>query len=118
MNRPNRSPNPGSIRGADALMTQADTQDRKARPIPPYDIDGNSSFSGRAGTGRQDDVCRSEFLDLVEQWPVVATDKRLVAEFAAVASQVVDERVVVVDDQNHVFISVTPSIDGRQSPFA
>ena len=57
--------------------------------------------AGVHGPGRDDDVARRERRDLVERDRVVAAHDRLLAQLAHVAGEVVDERVVVVDEQDH-----------------
>ena len=83
-------------------MTEADAEDRRRRPEAADEVDGDARLAWSAGAGRQDDVARRERGDLVERELVVAPDDRLAAELAHVAGEVVHERIVVIDDENHL----------------
>src|SRR5207247_1996000 len=91
----------GTVRGADALMPQAHTEDGDRRPEPPHDVRRNPRLARRTGPGGDDDMRRSKSLDLLVRRSVVAAYNGLFSQLAHVAGQVVDERVVVVDQQDH-----------------
>src|SRR5204863_5469772 len=55
----------GAVRRADALMTQADAQDRDRRPEPPHHVGGDPGVARSTGSRRDDDVRRPESLDLL-----------------------------------------------------
>src|SRR5438046_1137706 len=91
----------GTVRGADALMPQAHTEDGDRRPEPPHDVRRNPRLARRTGPGGDDDMRRSKSLDLLVRRRVVASYNGLFSQLAHVAGQVVDERVVIVDQQDH-----------------
>jgi len=86
---------------ADALVAQADAEDRD---LAGEAFDGgqrDTRFVGRAGSGREYDARRGIFGDLVGVDLVVAVDPYLFAQLAEVLHQVVGEGVVVVDHEQH-----------------
>src|SRR6266550_352343 len=91
----------GTIGGADTLMPQAHTEDGDRRPEPPHDVRRNPRFARRTGPRGDDDMRRPKSLDLLVRRGVVASYNGLFSQLAHVAGQVVDERVVVVDQQDH-----------------
>src|SRR5437867_9991098 len=101
MHRPTRPDDPRAVGGADALVAEADAQDRGCRSESPHYVGRDSRLAGRAGSGGDDDMRRLERLNLLVRRSVVASDDGLFPQLAHVAGQVVDERVVVVDEQNH-----------------
>jgi hypothetical protein len=67
------------------------------------------SASGRAGTGREKDRLRIHPFDLRDGDLVVAVHGHLGPELAQVLDQVVGERIVIVDHQNHgLLLAVIP----------
>src|SRR5207244_2018689 len=105
--RPRRRP-PGSAdprsappRGADALMPQAYAEDGDRRPEPPHDVRRNPRFARSTGPRGDDDMRRPKSLDLLVRRSVVASYNGLFSQLAHVPGQVVDERVVIVDQQDH-----------------
>src|SRR4030095_7023058 len=103
MHRPSRAHDVAREGGADALVAEAYAQERRGRPEAANDVGGNPGLGRRARSWRDDDVAGRERLDLVEAHLVAATDHDLLAELANVARQVVDERVPVVEEENHSF---------------
>src|SRR6185312_1537690 len=91
----------GAVGGADALVSQANAEDRNAAAKAADQVGGHAGLGGRAGAWRDDDPLRRERRDLIEGNGVISTNERLAAQLAHVAGEVVDERVVVVDEQNH-----------------
>ena len=59
--------------------------------------------SGRPGPGRDHDLLRRHRLDLAERHLVVAAHAHVGAQLAEILHEVVGERIVVVDDENHVY---------------
>ena len=86
---------------ADALVAEADAENRRRRSEAADEIGRDPGLGRRARSRRNDDVRRRERLDLVERDRVVAADDRVAAQLADVPRQVVDERVVVIDEENH-----------------
>ena len=86
---------------ADALVAQADAEDRD---LAGEAFDGgqrDARFVGRAGAGREYDAFRGEFGDPVGVDLVIAVDPHLFTQLAEVLHQVVGEGVVVVDHEQH-----------------
>src|SRR5207249_3455049 len=103
--RPRRRPpgahDAGTVRGADALVPQAYAEDGDRRPEPPHDVRRNPRFARRTGPRGDDDMRRPKSLDLLVRRSVVASYNGLFSQLAHVAGQVVDERGVIVDQQDH-----------------
>src|SRR2546425_10621425 len=91
----------GTVRGADALVPQAYTEDGDRRTEPPHDVRRNPRLARRTGPGGDDDMRRSESLDLLVRRSAVGSYNGLFSQLAHVAGQVVDERAVIVDQQDH-----------------
>src|SRR5215218_2615200 len=85
----------------DRLVAEADAQRRDPRGEPPDDLAGRAGIGGPAWTGGDDEVGGLEPLGLVRFDRVVPADVDLGAELPEQVSEVVGERVVVVDQQNH-----------------
>src|SRR5688572_13566671 len=82
-------------------MTEADAEDRHARTEAANDVHRDAGVLRAARSGRDEDLLRRHGLDLTDRDLVVASDAELRAQLAQVLDQVVGERVVVVDDENH-----------------
>ena len=93
-------------------MPQTHAENRRRRAEPPYDLGGDASFVRRARTGRDDDVAGRQRSDFAECHLVAAPHHDVPAQLTDIASEVVDERIAVVDDENHV-PAATASISAR-----
>src|SRR5690349_20177677 len=91
----------GAVGGADALVSQANAEDRGVRTEVANHVGRDARIGGRARPGRYDDALRPQLGDLVEGHRVVSTNERLAAQLSHVPREVVDERIVVVDEENH-----------------
>src|SRR5207302_9326521 len=91
----------GAVGGPDALVPQAHAKNGRVRAETPNHVRGDPRFAGRAGPRRDNDMRRPESLDLLVRRGVVASYHGVFPQLAHVAGQVVDERVVVVDQQDH-----------------
>src|SRR5438034_11374337 len=100
MHRPSGPDDPRAVGGADALVAEADAQDRRRRPEPPHDVGRDPRFAGRTRPGGDDDMRRPERLNLLARRGVMASYNGLLAPLAHVAVQAVGERDVVVDEQD------------------
>ena len=67
-------------------------------------FDADAGFLRSAGSGRNHDALGMHRLDLSDGHLVVAAHLDLGAQFAQVLDQVVSERIVVVEDEDHGFI--------------
>ena len=88
---------------ADRLVAQADAQQRNP---PGKALDarhGNARLVGSARAGRDDQMRRLSGFDFVERDLVVAVDLQIERriDFAQPLHEVVGERIVIVDQQNH-----------------
>ena len=85
---------------ADALMAEADAQDRSPAGEAAHDLQRDAGALRRAGSGRDDDMARRQLLDLAEGEGVVAQHRHAAPELAHVARQVMGEGIVVVDQEH------------------
>src|SRR5687768_17598314 len=90
-----------AVGGADALVAETDAENRRRRPEAAHEIGRNPGLGRRAGSRGDDDVAGTKLPDLVQRQRVVAADHCLPAELAHITREVVHERVVVIDEQNH-----------------
>ena len=97
LRRPDHVAAPG---GADALVAEADAEDRDASGGPADDRGRHAGILGPAGPRADEDGVGLEGGGLVGRDGVVAVDDWLGPELAQVLDEVVDERVVVVDDED------------------
>jgi hypothetical protein len=103
-----RSPShDAAIDMADALVPKTDTEDGYSTAEVKYDVVGNAGFQRCTWARRNDYMTGSQFFDFSQSYFIIAIDQRLPAQLAQVLSQVVDERVVVVDDKYHVIFIFT-----------
>src|SRR5688572_11944753 len=86
---------------ADRLVTQTDAQDGRVSAQAVDDLQRDPGLVGGPGAGRDHDALGLQRRDAVDVEGVVADDVRLRAQLAEVLDEVVGERVVVVDDENH-----------------
>src|SRR5271165_2904354 len=86
---------------ADRLMSQADAENGNSAREMADQVDADARLMGSAGAGGDDDPFRVHLFDLVHRNLIVAADLNLGAHFAYVLDQVVSERIVIVEDENH-----------------
>lgn len=97
-----RAHNRRAVRRAYTLMTETHTEDRNRRTEATHELCRDAGLSRRARPRRQHDVARSERLHFIERERIVAADERVAAQLADVAREVMDERIVVVDQKDHL----------------
>src|SRR5439155_26941218 len=85
----------------DRLVPEAHAEGWHARREPLHDLDGRARAGRAPGAGREEEVRGSEPLGLAGVDRVVAPDDHLRSELAEEVREVVRERVVVVDQQDH-----------------
>ena len=85
----------------DALMSEAYPEDRYFSAQPPDQIHGYAGASGPAGSWRNQDPLRGAVPDLIDPDPIVPLDLQVGPEGTQRLHQVVGERVVVVDQEDH-----------------
>src|SRR5262249_55476424 len=103
---------PAAERRADALMAEAHAQERQPRPKAADHLDRDASVLRIARTRRDDDLSRSNVLDLVQGDLVIPPDDDLGAELRQVLVEVVRKAVVVVDQEQH---QITPTGESSRS---
>ena len=86
--------------GADALVAEADAEDGDPSGGPVDDRGRDSGVLGPTGSRADEDGVGFEFGGLGSRDGIVAVDDRLGSELTQVLDEVVDERVVVVDDED------------------
>src|ERR1700692_1684331 len=67
-------------------------------------FDANACFLRSAWPGRNHDSVRAHGLNFFERHLVVAANLDLRAQFAQVLDEVISERIVVIEDEDHRFI--------------
>lgn len=87
----------------DALMAEADSQRGPAWPEAGYHIAADSGFVRRAGSRGNHYSLRIHLLDLIEGHLVIPVHGNLCPEFAKILYQVVGERIVVIDYEEHLY---------------
>jgi len=102
---------------ADRLMAEADAEQRNTRAKFANDIAGNSSLARRAGAGADQYLFGVERNRLLDGDLIVAENFHLRTELAKVLHEVVGERIVVIDDQNHCILSQRRKDAKFQRPF-
>ena len=91
-----------AINLSDALVSEADAENRDSAAEVHNRIAADPCFGRSARAGRDANLFRSERLDFPDSDFVIAFDEKFGAEFAEVLDEVVGERVVVIDDENHI----------------
>jgi hypothetical protein len=72
-------------------------------------FDADASFLRSAGSGRNHYALRVHCLDLADGHFVVAANLDFSAQFAQILDEVVSERIVVIEDEDHAFIVAAES---------
>src|SRR4030095_9338908 len=91
----------GPERLPDRLMPETDAEQRRGRAEAAGDVQGHARLVGGAGPGRDDDPLGRHADDRVHVVCVVAHDVQVGAQLAEILHEVVGERIVVVDDEDH-----------------
>jgi hypothetical protein len=86
---------------ADALMAEANTQDRNALTKGANHVTADASFLWRAWAWGDTNVIGPLFSDLFQSDLIIPMDLHLRAHLAKVLDEVVGKGVVIVDDQKH-----------------
>ncbi len=86
---------------ADALVSEADAQDGHSGAVGENDFAGDAGFLGSARSGGNHNAARGKFLDVRNADFVIPKNAEFCAQFAEVLDEVVGERVVVIDDEEH-----------------
>jgi len=86
---------------ANGLMSQANPKDRNSACEVADQIDADASVLRRAWTGRDDDSFRVHRIDVGNRDLIVAAHFDLSPEFPEILNQVVSERIVIVENEDH-----------------
>ncbi len=86
---------------SDALVSEADAKDRDFAAEMPDRFAADSRFRRRAWTRRNHDAFRSERCDFRNRDLVIPPHDDIRSQFAKVLDEVVGERIVVIDDEQH-----------------
>ena len=87
----------------DALVTQANTEQGHARCEPAHDFFAYSRFGGSSWSGRDANMGRLEFGNFINGDGVVTPDNGFTAKLAKILDEVVSERIVIIEDEQHGF---------------
>src|SRR5918995_4447730 len=107
MHRCTSPENLAAIRLSDALVAEANAEDRNRRADLSHNIGGNAGLLWCARPRRDDDMRGCQSKDLVDADGIVPSDQRRLTQLADIAGKVVDEGVVVVDEENHWMTNVS-----------
>src|ERR1051326_4106519 len=88
---------------ANGLMAKADTENRNRFIKMTYNVFGDSGIRRRAGARRNNNTSRFQAVDFVQSDLIIPEYARFLAEFAQVLHQVISERIVIIDNENHIF---------------
>src|ERR1700722_155889 len=93
---------------ADGLVSQTDAEYRNfVRGLGGEmadQVDADASLRRSAGPGRNHDAFRTHRFDLSDGHFVVTAHLDLSTQFSKILDQVVSERIVVIEDEDHAFI--------------
>ena len=84
-----------------ALMPEANPQQRHLLPKPADNVIGQPGFARRTWAGRDQNALGIQFANLVEGNLVIAADLQRHLHLAQILDEVVGERIVIIYDQNH-----------------
>ena len=84
-----------------ALVSEADAEDGDSGAVGEDDFAGDAGFLGGARPWRNHDAARSQFFDVGNADFIVPKNPELCTQFAEVLDEIVGERVVVIDDEEH-----------------
>ena len=96
---------------ADGLVAETDAEDGHFSGHVANERDENAGLAGCTGAGREQNALGPQSFHLLDGQLVVAIDLDLCAQFAQVLDQVVGERVVVVEDEDHGGFSVARRVE-------
>src|SRR5438477_2382140 len=89
--------------GADRLMSEAHAQNGQLAGEVTDQRDADARLVGRAGARRNHNPCRPQPLDISQRHLVVAPHLDGFAQLAQVLCEVVGERIVVVQNKDHLY---------------
>jgi hypothetical protein len=87
-----------SIGICDALMPQANSQNGNPAPEVPHYLVGNPTILRGARARRNDNRAGGQSLDFGRGYLIVAIDRRLPPKLPDILGQIIDKRVVVIND--------------------
>src|SRR5437667_291092 len=90
-----------SERGPKGLVAEAHSQDRHFAGEVPKNIHADPGFLGRTRARGNNNVLRSNSFDLAHGDLIIPADHHLGTQFSQILNEVIGERVVVVEDENH-----------------
>src|SRR5213078_2306198 len=92
-----------AVRFRDALMSETDAQDWNLSPESQDDFFADPRFPWRARAGGNADVLRRQICNFIQRDFVVSLDEKFTSKFAEILREIVGERVVVIDQEQHGF---------------
>src|SRR6202171_1844800 len=87
----------------DALVTQANTEQWHARREPAHDFFAYSRFAGACRSGRDANMRRLQPGNFINREGVVTPNNGFTAKLAKILDEVVGERIVIIEDEQHGF---------------
>ena len=89
---------------ANGLVSEANSEQRHLAREMADQFDADAGFLRSAGSGRNDNALGLHRVNLFDRHFVVAANLNLGAQFANVLDEVVSERIVVIENEDHAFI--------------
>jgi len=92
---------PAAVRFGDALMPETDAQDGNLGPEAQDDFFADARFAWRARAGGNADVLWRQACNFIQRDFVVSLDEKLTPKLTEILREIVGERVVIVDQEQH-----------------
>ena len=92
----------------DALVTQANAEQGHGRREPAHDLFAYSRFGGSSRSRGDANMCRLQFGNFINRDGVVTPNNGFTAKLAKILHEVVGERIVIIEDEQHGFAWLRP----------
>jgi hypothetical protein len=105
-----------AVHFGNALMTEADAQNRNVAAKAKNNVLADACFARRARARGNTNVPWSQRCDFINCDFIVAFDQNITAQLAKVLRKVLSEGIVIVDQKNHRFGFLTLSLKVHRRP--
>src|SRR5215471_583003 len=85
----------------DSLVPETHSQNPHSASHAPNEFNADACFARRTRTGRDHEPLRPHLFDVAERNLIIPPHLDLGTQFSEILHQVVGERIVVVEDENH-----------------
>src|SRR6267378_5441569 len=103
VHQPLRANNLSAKNFRDALVTQANTEQGHAWREPAHDFFAYPRFGGSSRSRGDANMCRLQFGNFINRDSVVTPNNGFTAKLAKILDEVVRERIVIIEDEQHGF---------------